>query len=90
MNLKIKVSPQEFEAACSNGCVYGEVRRKAILYAYVDLGQEKPYLDRPGDNSETRFRAFANCNVFFAETEADVNNSRFQGELSNQYVIIYC
>ncbi|NJM76240.1 MAG: hypothetical protein HC852_11185 [Acaryochloridaceae cyanobacterium RU_4_10] len=47
MALRVKVSALEFEAAESNGAVFGTLRGRHDVYVYVELGQEKEYIERP-------------------------------------------
>ena len=44
MVIRIKATKGEFNAACTNGCVYGEMRGKRGVYVYAELGQEKDYI----------------------------------------------
>ena len=91
MKLRIRATRKEFEAACTNGCVYGEIRGKRELYVYVDLGTEEEYLPSPKDDPMTEYRAFNGCDVFFAKTEEQLKTGDFEAEeLSNVTVIIYC
>jgi hypothetical protein len=89
MALRIKVSPVEFEAAESQGAVYGELRGKPGLSAYVELGREGEYVEKSGDNPQTRYRLFFNCNAYFAETEVDADDGNFKTEALDVTVIIY-
>jgi hypothetical protein len=91
MPLKIKASRAEFEAACADGCVYGEIRGKRGLYVYAELGQELEYTPSPRDNPNTEYRIFAPCNVYFAKTPLALANGDFEAEdLPNVTVVIYC
>lgn len=91
MVLRIRATRAEFEAACANGCVYGEIRGKRGLYVYAELGEEREYISSPNDNSTTEYRLFTNCDVYFAKTPEQLANGDFEAEeLPNATVIIYC
>lgn len=91
MALRIKASREEFEAACSDGCVYGELRGKRGLYVYAELGIEQEYIPSASDSLITEYRLFIGCNVFFAKTREQLANGDFEAEdLPNITVIIYC
>ncbi len=87
----IKTNRAEFEAASSDGCVYGELRGKRGLYVYAELGPEKEYIPSLRDNPNTEYRMFTRCNVFFAKTKEQLANGDFEAEdLPNVTVVIYC
>lgn len=91
MAIRIKATPLEFEAASNDGCVYGEIKGKRGLYAYVELGPEKEYIPSSNDNLMTEYRLFISCDVYFAKTKEQLANGEFQAEyLPNKTVIIYC
>lgn len=91
MALRIKASRQEFEAASTNGCVYGVIRGKRGLYVYAELGTEKEYIRSKNDDPMTDYRLFIGCDVYFAKTQAQLTNGEFEAEdLPNVTVIIYC
>ena len=90
MAIRIKVTPIEFDSAESNGYTYGNVRGNQTLCAYVDLGQERPYVERPSDDPNTRYRLFLNCDAYFAETETQVDEEDFKTSALDVTVILYC
>jgi hypothetical protein len=89
MVLRLKVSSLEFEAAESNGAVFGELRGQRGIYAYAELGQEKDYVEKPSDNPNTRYRFFLNCDVFFAKTQAQMDAGEYETDILNIMVVIY-
>lgn len=90
MTVRIKATRKEFEAACTNGCVYGEIRGKRGLYVYAELGEERDYMPSVNDNPMTEYRMFTGCNLFFAKTREQLNNGDFEAEeLPNITVVIY-
>jgi len=90
MALRIKASREEFEAACTNGCVYGEIRGKRGLYVYAELGREQEYVRSNNDDPTTEYRLFKGCDVYFAKTRDQLANGEFEAEdLPNVTVIIY-
>lgn len=91
MIVRIKaLSREEFEAACANGCVYGEIQGKRGLYTYADLGGEKDYIPSPNDDPKTEYRIFTGCSVFFAKTKKQLFEEDFEAqELPEATVIIY-
>ncbi|WP_341528081.1 hypothetical protein WKK05_01630 [Nostoc sp. UHCC 0302] len=91
MPLRIRATREEFEAACANGCVYGEIRGKEGLYVYAELGREQEYIQSPNDNLMTEYRIFNGCDVYFARTREQLASGEFEAEdLPNITVIIYC
>jgi hypothetical protein len=91
MSIRVKATRAEFEAACADGCVYGEIRGKRGLYIYAELGEEREYVSSPNDNPTTEYRLFTSCNVYFAKTREQLANGEFEAEeLPNATVIIYC
>jgi len=90
MTLRIQVTPDEFDAAKSNGWVDGLYRGKQGIYVYVELGKEEEYIPRPSDDQKTEYRAFRNCDAFFASSREQLDAADFNGEQLNVTVIIYC
>jgi hypothetical protein len=91
MTLRIKATRSEFEAASTNGCVYGEIQGKRGLFVYAELGEEKEYIPSSKDNPMTEYRMFIGCDVYFAKTRAQLANGEFEAEeLPNITLIIYC
>ena len=91
MAIRIKATLIEFEAASTNGCVYGEIKSKRGLYVYVELGEEKEYIPSSSDNRMTEYRLFTSCDVYFAKTKEQLTDGEFEAEyLPNTTVIIYC
>ncbi|MBC6473896.1 MAG: hypothetical protein GDA48_14705 [Hormoscilla sp. GM102CHS1] len=80
MALRIKVNPAEFKAACTDGCVYGELRGKRGLYVYAELGMERQYNLAPNDDPNTEYRLFTDCDVYFAKTREKLNSGEFDAE----------
>ena len=77
--------------ACTDGCVYGEIRGKKGLYVYAELGAEQEYIPSPNDDPMTEYRIFTGCDVYFAKTKEQLANGEFEAEdLPNVTVIIYC
>ena len=87
MALRVKVSSLEFEAAETNGAVYGQLRKG--IYIYAELGREKDYIERNSDNQNTRYRLFTDCNVFFAETKVQITDGDYATNISSVTIIIY-
>jgi hypothetical protein len=87
MILKLKVSLVEFNAAESNGAVYGQLRKG--IYVYAELGQEKDYIERFRDDPKTRYRLFINCDAFFAETKAQIADGDYATSISGVTIIIF-
>lgn len=80
MAIRIKATPLEFEAASSDGCVYGEIKGKRGLYVYVELGEEQEYILSSNDNLTTEYRLFIRCDVYFAKTKEQLANGEFEAE----------
>ena len=91
MTVKIKaLSREEFEAACTDGCVYGEFQGRRDVYTYANLGMEKEYIPSPNDDPKTEYRIFTGCSVFFAKTKKQLFEEDFEAqELPEATVIIY-
>jgi hypothetical protein len=90
MNIRIQVTRDEFALAESNGWVDGLYQGKQGIYVYVELGQEEEYIPRSSDDLRTEYRAFRNCNIFFAASREQLDAADFSGEKLNVTVIIYC
>lgn len=91
MPIRIKaLSRKEFDAACANGCVYGEYQGKRGVYVYTDLGMEKEYISSQRDNPNTNYKMFVRCSVFFAKTKEQLFDGDFEAEdLPNVTVVVY-
>jgi hypothetical protein len=89
MALRLKVSSLEFEAAETNGAVFGELRGQRGMFVYADLGQEKDYIEKPSDNPNTRYRLFLNCDVFVAKTQAQMDACEYETSILDVTVVIY-
>ncbi len=87
MALRVKVSVREFAAAESDGAVYGQLRKG--VYVYAELGQEKDYIEKSGDNPQTRYRLFTNCDAFFAETKTQIADGDYATSISGITIVIY-
>ena len=91
MLLRIKVSRTEFQAACSDGWVDGQLQGRQGLYVYAELGQEQEYITRPNDDPKTSYRIFQGCAAYFARSQEQLDNGNYESEnLANATVIIYC
>jgi len=87
--IRIRVTRSEFKLACSHGCVYGEIVKRGIIYAYVELGNERPYQSQETLKIDVKY--FINCTVFFAESEEDLQAGKFEAEkLPHVAVLIFC
>ena len=87
---KIKTQKIEFDAATSNGYVYGEIVRTTTFPVYIELGAEQEYISSAKDDSKTEYRLFTNCTIYMAETEEQLDRENYIGTLKNQTVVIYC
>jgi len=77
MAVRIKVNLAEYRAAESNGAVYGKyVNQRPILLVYAELGIEREYISSANDDSNTNYRMFTNCAVFFYRNQADLDADR--------------
>jgi hypothetical protein len=87
--IRIKAIREEFDAAISDGCVYGEVIRQTTFYVYVELGKEIEYNLNPKDDPNGEYKMFVNCNVFFTQTQEQMDREDYVSENLNLTVIIY-
>jgi hypothetical protein len=87
--IRVKTIREEFDAAISDGCVYGEVIRQATFYVYVELGKEVEYTLTQRDDPNAEYKMFINCNVLFAQTQEQLYREENIIESSNLTVIIY-
>lgn len=83
MVLRIQVTRSEFNAAESNGAVYGLLKGRRGLYAYAELGKEVEYIPRTNDDPKTEYRMFRNCDAFFATSLEQLDADDFKGEELN-------
>ena len=96
---EVRVLRSEFTEAKSNGYVDGIIIeyyeangrfQPGTLYVYVELGREREYIPKRGEDPQTERRCFTNCTICYARTEKDRDKGIFETELSHQTVIIYC
>jgi hypothetical protein len=87
--IRVKAIREEFDAAISDGCVYGEVIRQTTFYVYVELGKEIEYNLSPKDDPNTEYKMFISCNVFFTQTQEQLDREEYVSESLNSTVIIY-
>lgn len=90
MLLRIKVSRLDFQAACSNGWVDGQLQGKKGMYIYSEIGLEQEYISSAKDDPKTSYRIFQDCTVFLAKSQEQLNIGDYEANLSNVTVIIYC
>lgn len=76
----------EFAATKANGAIYGKCNG---VYAYVELGKEEEYIERPNDNPKTEYRFFINCTVEYSETKEQSNQGTYQFKEVGINVIVY-
>lgn len=88
--IRIKTVGAEFDAANSNGYVYGKILRQEIFPVYVELGAEQEYIPSPNDDPMTEYRFFTKCTVYVAETEAQLDRGQYVATSSGVTVVIYC
>ncbi|ELS03574.1 hypothetical protein Xen7305DRAFT_00032980 [Xenococcus sp. PCC 7305] len=88
---EVKVCKEEFEAAESDGYVFGTMLvGTAKAHVYVQLGIEKDYQGRRNDHPNTSYRFFLNSTIYYAKTASDIDNEQYEGSLENLTVIILC
>lgn len=90
MPVRVRTPREDFEAATSNGYVYGWLVRQSPLPAYVELGTERDYIPSPKDDFNTEYRYFVNCTVSVAETEEELDSEDYVAEWVGVAVVIYC
>lgn len=77
---------REFEAAISDGAVYGKYLQ---VYVYAELGKEGIYRESPLDDPNTEHRLFRNCRVFYTETLEDLRAGVFVHESDEPMLIVF-
>lgn len=90
MILRIKVSKLDFQAACSDSWVDGQLQGRQRIYVYAELGKEYEYILSAKDDSKTSYRIFQGCAVFFAKSQEQLENGEYEANFSSVTVIIYC
>lgn len=90
MILRVRTVREEFEAAEDGGYVYGEIQRRQRFPVYVELGKEKEYIPSSEDDPNTEYRIFTGCNVFVAESNAQLDREEYVSRAASVTVIIYC
>lgn len=88
--LDLKVDSEEFQLACSDGEVYGEVVRGLLPFVYAKLGKELTYKSRKGDDKNTEYRIFRDCTAFFTDIQESLDKGDFKEKVSEIKIIIYC
>lgn len=76
----------EFEAATSDGAVYGKYLG---IYVYVELGKEGLYRESPKDDPNTRYQLFRNCTVLYARTIEQLRNEEYEYDTTEDILIVY-
>lgn len=90
MVLRIKASSKEHEAACSEGCVYGRPNGHKDCFAYAELGAEdESYVPNSRCDSREEHRLFTNCRVYFATTEENLNEGKYEREFYEGKVLVF-
>jgi hypothetical protein len=89
---RIHAKKVEFEAAETNGEVYGHdyyhrVEGSAAC-VYVELGEEKPYTSRESDDLNIEYKYFSGCRAYYARTFEDLDSDVFIS--FDLDVILYC
>lgn len=77
---------QEFEAATSDGAVYGKYLG---VYVYAELGREGVYRESPKDDPKTRYRLFRDCTAFYARTLEQLRNEDYEYDTQEDMIIVY-
>lgn len=93
MAIYIRTAKEEFDAAQSNGYVYGQLRRKTVIPVYVELGQQLNRRPSPNDKPNTKYKFFKGCTVYVAETEEQLDNAEDLQSLTRMpdvSIHIYC
>lgn len=80
------LNKQEFEAATSDGAVYGKYLK---VYAYIELGQEGRYQESSRDDQNTRYRLFKNCTAFYTTTLEQLKSGDFEYDTQEDVLIVY-
>lgn len=75
---KIFLEQCEFDEAEDDGYVYGRNYSYRIgssaAYAYIELGQEKPYRDNDNDDLSLKHKYFTRCTIHYAKSYEDLEN----------------
>jgi hypothetical protein len=94
--VSIKVSPDVFDIAETEGFIDGEViKHGKTLYVYAELGRKIPYLSY-NQSVKTRYQKYIKClAVCFAETAQERDDGFFLAELPDNEivrvdVVLYC
>ena len=75
---RVRVCEEEFLAAKTNGCVYGEMFVGTVTaYVYVELGKERKYIPHRKDDLNASYRIFFNSTIYYAKTANDINEHRY-------------
>ena len=90
MILRIKVSKLDFQAACSDSWVDGQLQGRQGMYIYAELGKEHEYISSTKDDPKTSYKIFQNCAVFIAKSQEQLENEEYEANFSSVTVIIYC
>ncbi len=93
MAIQVKVLKVDFEAACSDGYVYGKLIRKTAIPVYIELGKQMIRIPHPADNTSTHYKLFSGCTVYFAKEEEEIDNADDLDSLpceSNIMVTLFC
>ncbi len=91
MALKVKVTREDFNLAIPlDGWVDGLVKGRTGLWVYVELGEEQEYIPSPKDNPKTDFRLFRGCDVYYGDSQEQLETGGYKAEEHDVTVVIYC
>jgi hypothetical protein len=91
MALKVKVTHEDFDLSTPfDSWVDGLVKGQTGLWVYVELGEEQEYIPRPKDNPKTDFRLFTGCDVYYGDSQEQLEAGNYKAEEHDVTVIIYC
>jgi len=92
MTVKITVSRKEFNQAKSNGTVWGRyLYETPKLFVYAELGTEREYIPKYGDDLRTDYRIFTNCYVEYYRTMEDLKSGNvIEERIEDNVAVIIC
>jgi hypothetical protein len=87
----IKVICKDFDLATSlDGWVDGLIEGQQGMWVYVELGEEKEYIPKPKDDPHTDFRLFRGCDVYYGDSQEQLEMGDHKAEEHGVTVRIYC
>ena len=91
MILTLKVTREDFDLATPfDGWVDGLIEGQQGVWVYAELGKEEEYIPKPTDDPNTDFRLFRGCDIYYGDSQEQLEMEDYKAEEYGVIVRIYC